>query len=242
MIRIRPATLTLTALAVTSVAALSACGTQKIEVASNEPGMQRGAVLFQERCAGCHTLGAAASNGSAANVRKAQRVNGPNFNVRKESYERAIYAIRNGGFSGAVMPQNIVTGADADLVAKFVANYSGKDVHTPPSPGGMGMGGSSTPPPTAPKQDLAAIGAAAFAQNGCGACHQLSAAGANGKVGPSLNKIGGDPAAQIKKSIVNPNAVIEPGYAKGVMPANFGQMLSAEQIDGLVAYLKKVGR
>ena len=242
MIRNRQATFALAALAVTSVATLSACGTEKIQVASNEPAMERGAVLFQERCAGCHTLGAAASRGSAANVAKAQRVNGPNFNVRKESYQRAIYAIQNGGFSGAVMPQNIVTGADAEIVARFVAKYSGKDVNTPPSPGDSGMGGSSTPPPTAPKQDLAAIGASVFAQNGCGACHQLSAAGANGKVGPSLNKVGNDSAAMLKQSIVNPNAVVEKPYVKGSMPGTFGQILTAEQINGLVAYLQKVGR
>ena len=45
-----------------------------------------------------------------------------------------IYAIRNGGFSGAIMPQNIVVGADADKVAAFVAKYAGQDVSEPPRP------------------------------------------------------------------------------------------------------------
>ena len=36
-----------------------------------------------------------------------------------------LYAIRNGGFSGAIMPQNIVVGEDAQAVAEFVAKYSG---------------------------------------------------------------------------------------------------------------------
>ena len=36
-----------------------------------------------------------------------------------------LYAIRNGGFSGAIMPQNIVTGAQAQEVAAFVAKYAG---------------------------------------------------------------------------------------------------------------------
>ena len=245
MSRVRPATLAAVCLAALSAAAFSACGTQKVEVASNQPAMKRGAMLFQARCSGCHSLSAAASNGSAANVRKALKYNGPNFNQRKETYERAIYAISNGGFSGAVMPQNIFTGDDAKLVAQFVAKYSGKDVNTPVSPstmgGGMGGSGGGAAAP-APKQDLASIGASVFAQNGCGACHQLSAAGANGKVGPTLNGIGGDPAAMIKQSIVNPNAVVEPGYAKNVMPQNFGQMLTAEQVNGLVAYLQKVAR
>jgi hypothetical protein len=43
--------------------------------------------------------------------------------------------------------------------------------------------------------------------------------------------------AFIKQSIVDPNAYIAPGYAKGVMPPNFGTTLSAKQVDDLVAFL-----
>ena len=32
-----------------------------------------------------------------------------------------LYAIRNGGFSGAIMPENIVVGTEAQEVAKFLA-------------------------------------------------------------------------------------------------------------------------
>ena len=39
--------------------------------------------------------------------------------------DRVLYAIENGGFSGAYMPQNIVVGQDAIEVAKFVATYAG---------------------------------------------------------------------------------------------------------------------
>ena len=31
---------------------------------------------------------------------------------RVESYDEALFAIRNGGFSGAIMPQNIVVGEE----------------------------------------------------------------------------------------------------------------------------------
>ena len=37
-----------------------------------------------------------------------------------------LYAIENGGFSGAYMPQNVVVGQDALDVAKFVATYAGR--------------------------------------------------------------------------------------------------------------------
>ena len=49
-----------------------------------------------------------------------------------------LYAIRNGGFSGAIMPQNIVTGAQAQDVAAFVAKYAGEEAKIPPVCGGSG--------------------------------------------------------------------------------------------------------
>ena len=52
--------------------------------------------------------------------------NGPNFNIRKENAEQVLFAIRNGGFSGAIMPENIVVGNEAQEVAQFLAAYSGK--------------------------------------------------------------------------------------------------------------------
>ena len=92
-------------------------------------------MLFAERCGGCHTLSAAGATGSA---NRALRNQGPNLNERVESEEDVLYAIRNGGFSGAIMPQNIVVGDEAELVAEFVAEYAGGDVDRPPSPSDAG--------------------------------------------------------------------------------------------------------
>lgn len=117
--------LTSATIAVSALAA--ACGTQRITVPKSQPQLYRGAVLFSERCSGCHTLSYAATHGSAANVRTAQLNNGPNFNVRCERpVTRVLYAIENGGFSGVIMPQNVVVGQDAIDVAKFVATYAGR--------------------------------------------------------------------------------------------------------------------
>ena len=84
-----------------------------------------GAQLFATHCAGCHTISAAGSQGSG---NRALRTQGPNFDQRVESYDEALFAIRNGGFSGAIMPQNILVGDDAAKVAEFLAKYSGTDV------------------------------------------------------------------------------------------------------------------
>ena len=108
---------------------LAACGEQEeIQVAKDDP-MYRGAQLFQERCSGCHTFDAAASRGSKpeGQVSGGERTNGPNFNTRTESKDDVLFAIRNGGFSGAIMPANIVVGQDAEVVAEFLAEYSGGD-------------------------------------------------------------------------------------------------------------------
>jgi mono/diheme cytochrome c family protein len=101
----------------------SACGSEGVKV------NDRGAHLFAERCAGCHTLSAAGTHGSAG-----ERISGPNLDYRKETTTTVLYAIRNGGFSGAIMPQNIAVGKDADDIAAFVAKYAGTKSKGPPAP------------------------------------------------------------------------------------------------------------
>ncbi|HWH96438.1 MAG TPA: c-type cytochrome [Baekduia sp.] len=124
----------LLALAALTIAAGSAigCGQEKNDV--KEPGVaikgvsgeyETGAKLFVERCSGCHTLGIVGAEGGALKVKDRERVDGPNFNVRKEDRDSILYAIRNGGFSGAIMPQDIVVGKEAEQVADFLAKYAG---------------------------------------------------------------------------------------------------------------------
>jgi mono/diheme cytochrome c family protein len=115
-------------LCVLSLASLAACG-KSIDVPQSQPRLHQGAVLFNMRCAGCHTLDAAAASGSKSQreIKGGERTNGPNFNVRRESNKQdVLFAIRNGGFSGAIMPSNVVVGDDAQKVAEFLVKYSGK--------------------------------------------------------------------------------------------------------------------
>ena len=139
MSRLRLAKLLLLPAALVVALVTSACGTERISVhkQANQPAggaMYHGAVLFSERCAGCHTLAAAATHGSPANIRDAQGNSGPNLNQRCERpIDRVLYAIENGGFSGAYMPQNIVVGQDAVDVAEFVSKYAG--TQDQPNPG-----------------------------------------------------------------------------------------------------------
>jgi mono/diheme cytochrome c family protein len=107
---------------------ISGCnGGRDFEPSTKQTTLRTGARLFHERCGGCHTLGAADTRGSkpTGQVAAGERTNGPNFDVRKETREDVLFAIRNGGFSGAIMPANIVMGKDADSVALFLERYAG---------------------------------------------------------------------------------------------------------------------
>jgi mono/diheme cytochrome c family protein len=124
----RPVKVLVVSGATLAVAVLSAaCGTQKFNVPKSNRAIYRGAVIFSQRCGGCHTLSYAATHGSASNIKTRLVENGPNFNLRCERPAiRVLYAIENGGFSGATMPQNIVVGQEARDVALFVSTYAGR--------------------------------------------------------------------------------------------------------------------
>jgi mono/diheme cytochrome c family protein len=117
------------------------CGSRAIDVAADDPN-HKGAVLFVDRCGGCHTLSAAGTQGSAEKVTDKENVDGPNFDTRKVSAPDVEYAIENGGFSGAIMPENIATGAEKQAIARFLAKYSGSKVKAQTPTGGAGKGGT----------------------------------------------------------------------------------------------------
>ena len=122
--------LTLTAVAALSVV-LAACGSEKVSVPESDSAYA-GAELFSQRCGGCHTLSPAGTQGSDARAIRAQ---GPNLDARVETKGDVLFAIRNGGYSGGIMPQNIVTGTQAQKVADFVAEYAGTKEQSSPRPG-----------------------------------------------------------------------------------------------------------
>ena len=91
-------------------------------------------------------------------------------------------------------------------------------------------GGSST---TATADPMAL-----YNEKGCVGCHQLD--GKGGQVGPPLDGIGRrHDATYIRRAILMPNAEIARGYEKfaGMMPATFGQQLTAAQLEALVQFL-----
>jgi mono/diheme cytochrome c family protein len=88
-----------------------------------------------------------------------------------------------------------------------------------------------------------------FVSMGCQACHNLDqpqTADSRGPVGPNMgnlpetagSKVEGLSAEEyVHQSIVEPNAFINEGYMQGIMPPNFAEKMSEEEIQGLVTWL-----
>lgn len=107
------------------------------------------------------------------------------------------------------------------LVAALLAAIA-----VPAACGGGGNGGETAPPATPGATGNASAGEAVWEEAGCGSCHALAAAGAEGGVGPDL-----DEAAPSFEA-----AVEQVTNGGGGMPA-FGDRLSEQQILDVSAYV-----
>jgi mono/diheme cytochrome c family protein len=210
------------ALALTVIVALTGSGCGVAQTGSVDRGRQ----LFTSKCATCHSLkdaGSTAQIGPDLDAAFAQaRASGMDpdtiAGVVKAQVDNPRPSTSNPSTS---MPPHLVTGEDLNDVATYVASVAG-------APGITG--------PQLPNDP----GAPVFASNGCSGCHILKAAGASGTTGPDLDQvIPGMSAAEVKKSIVDPNAKIAKGYPSGVMPQNFGQVISPQDLNALVKFLLK---
>jgi cbb3-type cytochrome c oxidase subunit III len=196
---------------------LSACGTGG-SVSNASSDKENGRKVFQDKCAGCHTLSAAGSTGTI----------GPNLDAsfaqaRSEGFkESAILDIvhdqikfpgqypvaqNNPDSIKANMPANLVTGQSAVDVAAYVAANAG--LH--------GFVQAQAITGTNGKQIFITK---------CGGCHTLKDAATSGTQGPNLDLL--KPPFAIAK-----NQVIKGG---GIMPA-FKGTLSDAQIDAVAKYV-----
>jgi cytochrome c2 len=237
-------------LAVLSLAA-SGCGGVGTVVAG-DADKSHGKQLFTEKCAGCHALAEAKATGKLGpnldtSFRPSTNQGFEESTVRQVVADQIKYPGNYGPAPAPTMPANLVTGSDVDDVAAYVAAVAGPrkgvtiSASAAPPPTTTTTTTQTTPPPSG-GGDLAA-GKAAFTDNGCGACHRFAAAGSSGTIGPDLDKLktyAADakmPLDQfIHESIVKPDAYIEKGYAKGIMPTTFAS-LPKSTLDALVAFL-----
>jgi mono/diheme cytochrome c family protein len=79
--------------------------------------MEDGKQLFIQTCKSCHTLAAVDAHG----------VTGPNLDeLGGLDKQRVLHAIDIGGTGDGRMPRQLLTGADADAVATYVAAVAGR--------------------------------------------------------------------------------------------------------------------
>lgn len=208
--------LALAALATVALVA-SGCGTSSADE-------ERGRTLFIQKCGVCHEM---AQAGTTAQI-------GPNLDhafaaaraagetddtVEGITAAQIEYPRPSTDNPAASMPADIVTGQDLEDVAAYVGLYAGV-------------------PGAAPPKVAGGPGAQVFASNGCGGCHTLAAAESGGVTGPNLDEVlPGQSAAMIDKSITDPNAEIAKGFPPNVMPANYGDTLTPQEVKDLVQYL-----
>ena len=128
------------------------------------------------------------------------------------------------------------------LVALVLAACGSGGESAAPAPSGNAENGKTL-------LEGAVIGASGTA--GCIVCHSLDQG--TTLVGPSLAGIGDHAAAALKEegyggsaknatewlqeSIVNPDVDVAEGFQPGIMPPNYGDDLSQQEVDDLVAYL-----
>jgi cbb3-type cytochrome c oxidase subunit III len=195
---------------------LSACGTGG-SVSSASADLQNGRQVFQDTCAGCHTMAAA---GSTATI-------GPNLDAsfaeaRSEGFKESTIldivhdqikfpgqyplAQNNPNFLKANMPANLVTGQDAIDVSAYVAANVGKQGFE--------------------AQVITGTNGKQIFITKCGGCHTLKDAGTTGTQGPNLDQL--KPPFPIVK-----NQVIKGG---GIMPA-FKGVLTDAQINAVAKYV-----
>lgn len=115
-------------------------------------------------------------------------------------------------------------GGEVTVTADDIQSSGGGDAAAPAAAAPSGAGG------TDPMGILQA--------NACMGCHQLK--GEGGAVGPKFDGIGSRLNREgIRESIIDPNAKVSAGFEafKGMMPATFGDQLSAKQLEILVTFL-----
>ena len=121
-------------------------------------------------------------------------------------------------------------------------------VLTDPSVFPGGQMAAATPTPAAPSSRVA-LGEALARENGCLTCH--TADGSPG-IGPTWKGLFGRTETlsdgskvvvdedYLYESIVNPNAKVVQGFPANVMPQDYGEKLSKEEIEAIIEYIRSL--
>lgn len=192
-------------------------GTTKADV-------DRGRTLFIEKCGACHAMAQAGTSSTVgpdldAGFGPAREAGMDDKTIEGVVIPQVEHPRPMTDNPTVSMPANIVTGRDLQDVAAYIGRYAGV-------------------PGAAPPKVEGGPGAQVFADYGCGGCHVLAAAGSTGSSGPDLDKVlPGRSRDQIHQDIVAPDEEVAQGYAPGIMPSDFGDRMSQQELEDLINYL-----
>lgn len=202
---------------------------------------------------------------NAADLFNGQRLKAVGFSGTVEDYVRGVVAAgRPVPSEGTNYPQRMPTWSQRfggplredqiDSLVAFVMNWEDRALAeggpTAPPEGPM-MGTDITV--NLPEGDPDAGKALAESSLGCSGCHLLSPVGPSWEATEGLPPIADRGAERIVQpdyageattaeqylveSVVQPNAYVVEGYQQGVMPANFGERITLQQMADLVSYM-----
>jgi mono/diheme cytochrome c family protein len=199
---------------------LAACGRE-------EPDLSNGKALFTQECGTCHVLTRAGTQGLTGPDLDAAFRAALAEGMNRETLEGIIHDQILNPRQNSKMPAKLVTGDDATDVAAYVAFAAQRPGEDQGALAQAGLAGATS-------------GEQIFTAAGCGGCHELSKAGSNGTIGPSLNDLAsaaqGSPEEFVRESLLDPDAEVAQGFQPGVMPSFEGK-LTDKQLQTLVQYL-----
>jgi sulfur oxidation c-type cytochrome SoxX len=213
-------------MAVAAVAlSLAACG-------RDENDLSNGKALFTERCGSCHILGRAGTQGRTGPDLDAAFRTALADGMNRDTVQGIVHDQILNPRKNSAMPADLVTGEDAEDVAAYVGYAAARRGEDEGALAQAGLAGATT-------------GEQIFTAAGCGACHTLAKANANGNIGPSLDDLAaaagdGSPEDYVREALLDPDAEVAEGFQPGVMPSFEGR-LTDEQIQTLVEYLLEGG-
>jgi mono/diheme cytochrome c family protein len=231
----------------------------KFAVSQNAQNIEVGAALFENNCSGCHgvkgegipglcpplndkhfftdRLKEVGWSGSLEDYIVATVSSGRLTSTRPDQYAgQGIPAMPTWSqdYGGPLRPDQIRS------IAAFIMNWE------PTALGEITLPKQPTPTPGATEQaDPVSRGKKVFQDMGCVGCHTIEGV-SSGTVGPNLTHIGTVAATRvdgmsaedyIRQSVLQPSAHVVEGFPDNVMPKNFGERLSDQQLNDLLAFL-----
>lgn len=206
--------------------------------------VETGAEIYEEFCSPCHGIKGQGIEGRAPNINSAHFFD-PDGRLTELGYQGSLESYVKLTVAGG-RPAQSTSGPWAENMPTWSVDYGGPlrndqvdSVVTFVMSWAESAPEAGAEPTPIPGDTPEERGENLFQAMGCIGCHIVE--GEGGGVGPELTNIYAEKGEDyVRQSILIPNVVIAEGYPENVMPQNFGERLSDENLNDLIAYLASV--